>query len=100
MAKKQSYGFLRRESRAIGSLSLENHLNAFQVILRTGGDVPMYALRGYKLRSGFYGQSDIPLELQEVEISELPPASSARPTGISAYANGVETLAVAQPEAP
>jgi beta-galactosidase len=104
-AKKQSYALLRRESSPIESLSLENHLNAFQVILRTRGDVPMYTLRGYRLCSTFYGQGDIPLELQEVEISELPPASLARlevkftqseaptcirfdvrrPTGFSAY---------------
>jgi beta-glucuronidase len=104
-AKKQSYELLRRESSPIESLSVENHLNTFQVILRTRGAVPMYTLRGYKLLSTFYGQGDIPLELQEVRISELPPASSARlevkfaqsevptrirfdvmrPTGFSAY---------------
>jgi len=104
-AKKQSYELLRRESSPIESLSLENHLNALQVILRTRGDVPMYTLRGYKLCSTFYGQGDIPVELQEVEISDLPPASSTRlevkfiqsevptrirldvmrPTGFSAY---------------
>jgi beta-glucuronidase len=104
-AKKQSYELLRRESSPIESLSLENHLNALQVILRTRGDVPMYTLRGYKLCSAFYGQGDIPVELQEVEIPDLPPASSARldvkfiqsdvptrirfdvmrPTGFSAY---------------
>jgi beta-glucuronidase len=104
-AKKQSYELLRRESSPIESLSLENHLNALQVILRTRGDVPMYTLRGYKLCSTFYGQGDIPVELQDVEIPDLPPASSARlevkfiqsevptrirfdvmrPTGFSAY---------------
>jgi beta-glucuronidase len=104
-AKKQSYELLRRESSPIESLSLENHLNALQVILRTRGDVPMYTLRGYKLCGTFYGQGDIPVELQEVEISDLSPASSARlevkfmqsevptrirldvmrPTGFSAY---------------
>jgi beta-glucuronidase len=104
-AKKQSYELLRRESSPIESLSLENHLNALQVILRARGDVPMYTLRGYKLCGTFYGQGDIPVELQEVEIPDLPPASSARlevkfmqselptrirldvmrPTGFSAY---------------
>jgi len=104
-AKKQSYELLRRESSPIESLSLENRLNALQVILRTRGDVPMYTLRGYKLCGTFYGQGDIPVELQEVEISDLSPASSARlevkfmqsevptrirldvmrPTGFSAY---------------
>jgi beta-glucuronidase len=104
-SKKLSYELLRRESSPIESLSLDNHLNALQVILRTRGDVPMYTLRGYKLCGTFYGQGDIPVELQEVEISDLPPASSARlevkfiqsevptrirfdvmrPTGFSAY---------------
>jgi beta-glucuronidase len=104
-AKKQSYELLRRESSPIESLSAESLLNAFQVILKTRGDVPMYTLRGYKLRSTFYGQGDIPVEQQEIEISELPPANSARlkvkftqsevptcirfdvlrPTGFSAY---------------
>jgi hypothetical protein len=32
----------------------------------------------YRLCSTFYGQSEIPLALQEAEISRLPPASSAR----------------------
>jgi beta-galactosidase len=104
-AKKQSYELLRKESSPIESLALENHLNTFQVILRTRGDLPMYTLRGYKLCSTFYGQGDIPVELQEAEIPELPPANSARlevkfsqsevptcirfdvmrPTGFSAY---------------
>src|SRR5260370_31620573 len=77
-AKKQSYELLRRESSPIESLSLENHLNALQVILRTRGDVPMYTLRGYKFCRTYYGQVNIPVELQEVEISELAPASLAR----------------------
>jgi len=104
-AKKQSYHLLRRESSPIKSLSLENHQNAFQVILRTRGDVPRYRLRGYTLRGTFYGQGDIPVEPQEVVIPDLPPASLARlelkftqsevpscirfdvmrPTGFSAY---------------
>ena len=77
-AKKQSYELLRRESSPVESLSLENHLNVFQVTLRTRDDLPMYTLRGYKLCGTFYGQGHIPVELQEVEISELPPASVAR----------------------
>jgi beta-galactosidase len=104
-AKKRSHALLRKESSPIESLSLENHMNTFQVILRTRGDLPMYTLRGYKLCSTFYGQGDIPVELQEVEIPELPPANAARlevkftqsevptcirfdvmrPTGFSAY---------------
>ena len=76
--KKQSYELLRRESSPIELRSLENHLNNFQVILGTRGDVPMYRLRGYTLRGTFYGQGDIPVEHQEVAIPELLPASLAR----------------------
>jgi beta-galactosidase len=75
-AKKQSYELLRGESSPIESLSLENHLNAFQVLLKTRGDVPTYMLRGYTLRGTFYGQGDIPIEQQEAAIPEMPPASS------------------------
>jgi beta-glucuronidase len=76
--KKQSYELLRRESAPIQLLSLENHLNNFQVMLRTRGDVPMYKLRGYTLCGTFYGQGNIPVEHQEVAIPELLPASLAR----------------------
>jgi beta-glucuronidase len=76
--KKQSYELLRRESGPIQLLSLENHLNSFQVMLRTRGDVPRYRLRGYTLRGTFYGQGDIPVEHQEVAVPELLPASLAR----------------------
>ena len=76
--KKQSYEVLRKEASPIGSLSVENQLNTFQVLLIARGDIPMYTVRGYKLRSTFYGQGDIPVEQHEVEISELPPASSVR----------------------
>jgi beta-galactosidase len=104
-AKKRSYELLRRESSPIESLTLENNGNAFQLVLRTRAEVPMYRLRGYTLRGIFYGQGNIPIELQEVELPELPPAGGAklelkftqsevpvlirfdviRPTGFSAY---------------
>jgi beta-glucuronidase len=75
--KKQSYELLRKESSPIESLSLENKFNAFQVLLKTRGDVPLYTLRGYTLRGTFYGQGAIPVERQEAAIPELAPASSA-----------------------
>ena len=104
-AKKQSYELLRREASPIESLSLENHLNSFKIALRTRGEVPRYALDGYKLRGVFYGQGGIPVERQEVAIPEFQPASESRveltfsrsetpacvrfdvmrPTGFSAY---------------
>jgi beta-galactosidase/beta-glucuronidase len=103
--KKQSYELLRRESSPIESLVLEPHLNTFQVTLKTRADLPSYTLRGYTLRGTFYGPGNIPVELQEVTIPGLPPASLAklelkfnqsepptcarfdviRPTGFTAY---------------
>ena len=104
-AQKASYEFLRQESSPIESLSAENQLNTFQLRLRTRRDVPMYTLRGYKLRGIFYGEGDIPVELQEVELREIASGRETtvdltfsqsgvplhvnfcvlRPTGFSAY---------------
>jgi len=75
--KKESYELLRKESSPIESLSLENNLNAFQVVLRTRGDVPMHTFQGYTLRGTFYGQGNIPVEQQDVAIPAMAPASSA-----------------------
>ncbi|MGB7844773.1 MAG: glycoside hydrolase family 2 TIM barrel-domain containing protein [Candidatus Acidiferrum sp.] len=77
-AKKQSYELLRSESSPIESLVPERHLGAFQVTLKTRGDLPAYTLRGYTLRGTFYGQGNIPVQLNEMPIPELPPASLAR----------------------
>jgi beta-glucuronidase len=55
----------------VESLIVENHLNAFRLRLKTRQDVPMYTLRGYKLRGIFYGEGDIPVERQEVELPEI-----------------------------
>jgi beta-galactosidase len=70
-AQKPSYEVLRRESSPVESLREENQLNAFQLRLRTRHDLPMYTLRGYKLRGIFYGQGNIPVERQEVELPEI-----------------------------
>jgi beta-galactosidase len=67
-AQKASYDVLRRESSPVESLAVENHLNAFQLRLKTRHDVPAYNLRGHKLRGTFYGEGEIPLERQEVEL--------------------------------
>jgi len=103
--KKSSHEVLRRESSPVQSLAVENHLNVFRLRLKTRQDVPMYSLRGYKLRGILYGQGDIPVERQEVELAETAGGaetnveltfsqSSAplyvkfdvlRPTGFSAY---------------
>jgi beta-glucuronidase len=70
-AQKTSYEVLRRESSPVESLNAENNLNAFQLRLRTRQDVPMYTLRGYKLRGIFYGEGNVPVERQEVELPEI-----------------------------
>jgi beta-galactosidase len=70
-AKKASYEVLRRESSPIESLAVENHLNAFHMRLQSMHDVPMYSLRGYKLMGTFYGEGDVPIERQEVELPEI-----------------------------
>jgi beta-galactosidase len=104
-AQKASYEVLRRESSPIESLTLENHLNAFKLRLRTRQDVPAYTLRGYRLSGTFYGEGDIPVERQEVELPEIAPSEEItaalrfsqsgvplrvkfdvlRPTGFSVY---------------
>jgi beta-galactosidase len=70
-AQKPSYEVLRRESSPVESLHAENQLNAFQLRLRTRHDLPMYTLRGYRLRGIFYGEGNIPVERQEVELPEI-----------------------------
>lgn len=65
----------------------------------------MYRPRGYKLRGTFYGEGEIPIERQEVELPEIAAGAEAtavltfsqagvpllvkfdvlRPTGFSAY---------------
>jgi beta-galactosidase len=74
-AQKTSYDVLRRESSPVESLAVQSKLNAFQLGLKTRHDVPMYRLRGYKLRGTFYGAGEIPLERQEIELPELAPGS-------------------------
>jgi len=77
-AQKPSYELLRRESTPIESLTVGNKLNTFQVLIRTRRDVPMYALRNYKLRAVFYGQGNIPVAQQEVELQEVAPGNEAK----------------------
>ncbi len=104
-AQKASYDALRRESSPVESLSVNNHLNTFQLELKTRRDIPTYKLRGYKLRGTFYGAGEIPIERQEIELPEIAAGAEAsaaltfsqagvpllvkfdvlRPTGFSAY---------------
>ena len=103
--KKDSYEVLRKESSPVESLTIENKLSAFRLRLKTRHDVPMYTLSGYTLRGIFYGQGNIPLERQEVELAEIAAGAEItldltftqsvvplyvnfdvlRPTGFSAY---------------
>jgi beta-galactosidase len=103
--KKTSYEVLRQESSPLESLTVENTLNAFRLRIKTRHDLPMYTLRGYKLRAIFYGQGDIPVEQQEVELPLIAAGTEIsvalafnqstvprrvkfdvlRPTGFSAY---------------
>jgi beta-galactosidase len=103
--RKPSYAALREECSPIESLTTENKMNAFQLRLKTRQNIPMYSLRGYKLRGIFYGDRDIPVEQQEVELAEIVSGGEItvdvkfsqsgvpvhvtfdvlRPTGFSAY---------------
>lgn len=74
-APKPSYEQLRRDSSPIESLTVEHQLNKFRVLLKTRRDFPMYTLRGYRLRSLFFGEGNIPVERQEVDIPEAAPGS-------------------------
>ena len=102
---KASYEVLRRESSPIESLALENQLNTFQLQLMTRKTLPAYTLRRYKLQGIFYGEGEIPVELQELDLPDLTPGASVhlevkftqarpplriefrvvRPTGFPAY---------------
>jgi beta-galactosidase len=103
--RKPSYAALREECSPVESLSVENRLNAFHLQLKARHDIPMYTLRGYKLRGIFYGEGDVPVERQEVELPEIVSGGEItvdltfrqsgiplhvkfdvlRPTGFSAY---------------
>jgi len=69
--RKPSYAALREECSPVESLTAENRVNAFQLRLKTRQDIPMYTLRGYKVRGIFYGEGDVPVERQEVELPEV-----------------------------
>jgi beta-galactosidase len=69
--RKASYEVLREQCSPVESVSVENRLNAFQLKVKTRHDVPMYTLRGYKLRGIMYGQGDIPVEQKEVVLPEI-----------------------------
>jgi beta-galactosidase len=69
---------LRREFSPIESLTVEHRLNKFEVLIKVRHDLPMYTLRGYKLRGLFFGQGNIPVERQEVDLPDAPPGSEMK----------------------
>jgi beta-glucuronidase len=77
-APKPSYELLGRESSPIESLTVAHQANKFQVLIRTRGDLPLYTLRGYKLRGSFFGQGNIPVEQQEVALPETAAGSEVK----------------------
>jgi beta-glucuronidase len=77
-AQKQSYELLRRECSPIESVSVENQLNKFKLFVKVRRDVPMYTLRNYKVRGLFFGEGNIPVERQEVDLPEAAPGSETR----------------------
>jgi beta-galactosidase len=76
--RKPSYEVLRAESGPIESLAVENTRNAFRLRVRTRRDLPMYTLRGYRLRGLLYGEGDIPVEQQEAEFPETAPGGEVK----------------------
>jgi len=72
-APKVSYELLRQESSPIESFTVNNNLNTFHLRLKNRRDIPMYTLRGYKLCGVFYGQGNIPVEEQEIDLPEVAP---------------------------
>jgi beta-galactosidase len=103
--RKASYEVLREQSSPVESIEVENRLNAFQLKVKTRHDVPMYTLRGYRLRGIMYGQGDTPVEQREVALPKIDSGAEIaialtfsesavprgvkfdvlRPTGFSAY---------------
>ncbi|HLV89181.1 MAG TPA: glycoside hydrolase family 2 TIM barrel-domain containing protein [Candidatus Sulfotelmatobacter sp.] len=75
--RKPSYAILQKESSPIESLTVQKRDDAFHVRLTTRSTLPSYTLRAYKLRGTFYGKGDIPVEMKEAVLPELPPGKIA-----------------------
>jgi beta-glucuronidase len=73
---KPSYAVLRDESSPIESLTVTNRGNTFHVLLETRNTLPSYTLRGYRVEGVLYGQGDIPVERQEIELPDLAPGKT------------------------
>jgi beta-galactosidase len=77
-AHKLSYELLRHECSPIEALMVERDGNRFRVLIRVRRDLPMYSLRGYKLRGLFFGQGNIPVERQVVDLPDAAPGSETK----------------------
>lgn len=77
-APKPSSDVLRRECSPIESLTIEHESNKFHVLIRVRGDLPLYTLRGYKLRALFFGEGNIPVERQEIDLHDAAPGSEIK----------------------
>ena len=75
---KPSYELLRRECSPIESIAVENQLNKFDLLITVRRDLPMYTLRGYKVRGLFFGQGKIPIERREVNLPDAAPGSETK----------------------
>jgi beta-galactosidase len=76
-ARKESYVVLGRESSAIESVEMTNHLNRFHLSVTSRSSLPRYTLRDYGVIGVFYGQGDIPVESREVKLPTLSPGTTA-----------------------
>jgi beta-galactosidase/beta-glucuronidase len=77
-ARKPSYELLRAEYSPIESLTMEHQQNKFHLLIRTRRDLPAYTLLGYKLRGLFFGEGNIPVERQEVDLPDATPGSELK----------------------
>jgi hypothetical protein len=78
VCEKISHEVLRRESSPIELLTVEHDRNKFQVLITTRRDLPMYTLRGYKLRALFFSQGNIAVERQEMDLPDIAPGSDTK----------------------
>jgi hypothetical protein len=66
-----------QESGPVESLTVRNRLNVFHLTLSTRATLPSCFLRGYKGRGFSYAHGDIPIEVEDVELTELLPGKAA-----------------------
>ena len=77
-AQKRSYELLRHECSPIESVTVENELNKFKIVVRVRSELPMYALRGYKVRGLFFGEGNIPVERRELDLPDAGPGTETK----------------------